>query len=133
VSFLNSAMWHLQLGDKEAALDACWFVIGKRNGGGLAIHGRETPPTMTSKSLSWCSRVLDEDDDDDACCAMMPWRRMMTMTPVALASLRDSVEEDLLRWWWSVVAPWCGPRTRTRTVNRQVVVIVVFAALDVTK
>lgn len=29
LSFSNSAMWHLELGDKEAALDACRFVIGK--------------------------------------------------------------------------------------------------------
>ena len=28
-SFSNSAMWQLQLGNKEAALDACRFVIGK--------------------------------------------------------------------------------------------------------
>lgn len=29
LSFANSAMWHWQLGDKEAALDACRHVIGK--------------------------------------------------------------------------------------------------------
>ena len=29
LSFSNSAMWHLQLGNKDAALDACRFVIGK--------------------------------------------------------------------------------------------------------
>lgn len=29
LSFSNSAMWHLQLGDKEASLDACRHVIGK--------------------------------------------------------------------------------------------------------
>jgi hypothetical protein len=29
LSFSNSAMWHLQLGDKDAALNACRFVIGK--------------------------------------------------------------------------------------------------------
>lgn len=28
-SFSNSAIWHWKLGDKEAALDACRFVIGK--------------------------------------------------------------------------------------------------------
>lgn len=29
LSFSNSAMWHMQLGDSEAALNACRFVIGK--------------------------------------------------------------------------------------------------------